>query len=176
MSLQRKVKRRNVKATDTTGDEFGSRWLKRLGLPSAWREPARTHLEQLCFSVPHDTWPLVESLFTVVPEILNREPERFDLAEAYGWCRFAFWQCESAFPSFPERFASFLLEQLQADHCRSLEISSLLASLFEQEVQGAGQVRSPRNGSEAENREPSVNDPAGQSRHPARQSHNSPYI
>src|SRR3984893_11076865 len=130
MKLQRKVKRRNVKATDITGDEFESRWLQRLGLPSAWREPARKHLEQLCFSVLQDTWPLIESLFTVVPEILNREPERMDLAEAYGRCCYAFWQCESAFPSFPERFASFLLQQLQAGECRNLEISSLLASLF----------------------------------------------
>jgi hypothetical protein len=129
-TLQRKVKRRDDKMTDTTGDEFVSKWLARFGLPSAWREPAQTHLEQLCFSVPQETWPLIESLFTVVPEILNREPERFDLAEAYGWCCFAFWQCESAFPSFPERFASFLLEQLQAPQCRNLEISSLLASLF----------------------------------------------
>ena len=130
MTLQRKVKRRSGRAADTTGDEFASKWLKRLGLPSDWREPARRHLEQLCFSVLQDTWPLVESLFTVVPHILNREPERMDLAEAYGWCCYAFWQCESAFPSFPERFASFLLEQLQADQCRNLEISSLLASLF----------------------------------------------
>jgi hypothetical protein len=130
MRLQRKVKTRNVKATDTAGNEFESRWLKRLGLPSAWREPARKHLEQLCFSVPQDTWPLIESLFTVVPQILNREPERMDLAEAYGWCCYAFWQCESAFPSFPERFASFLLNQLQAGECRNLEISCLLASLF----------------------------------------------
>ena len=129
-TLQRKVKRRDDKMTDTTGEEFVLRWLARFGLPSAWREPARTHLERLCFSVPQETWPLTESLFTVVPEILNREPERLDLAEAYGWCCFAFWQCESAFPSFPERFASFLLEQLQADQCRKVEISSLLASLF----------------------------------------------
>jgi hypothetical protein len=67
------------------GDEFASRWLDRLGLASAWRELARAHLEQLCFSDSHDTWPLIESLFTIVPEILNREPERKGLAEAYAW-------------------------------------------------------------------------------------------
>ena len=76
MMLQRKVKARNGKATNTAGDEFESRWLKRLGLPSAWREPAQKHLEQLCFSNPQHTWPLVESLFTIVPEVLNRNPER----------------------------------------------------------------------------------------------------
>jgi hypothetical protein len=112
------------------GVEFASRWLKRLDLPSAWKEPARRHLEQLCFSVPQHTWPLIESLFTIVPKILNREPERKALAEAYAWCCYAFWQCESAFPSFPETFASFLLEQLQANERRNLEIGSLLAFLF----------------------------------------------
>jgi hypothetical protein len=33
----------------------------------------RTPLEQRCFSIPQDTW-LVESLFTIVPQILNRKP------------------------------------------------------------------------------------------------------
>jgi hypothetical protein len=107
MRLQRKVKAQNGKATKTAGHEFESRWLKRLGLPSAWREPAQKHLEQLCFSNAEQTGPLIESLFTIVPEILNRNPERNGLAEAYGWCCLAFWQCESGFPSFPETFARF---------------------------------------------------------------------
>ena len=124
MMLQRKVKARNRKATNTAGDEFESRWLKRLGLPSAWREPAQKHLEQLCFSNPQHTWPLIESLFTIVPEILNRNPERNGLAEAYGWCCLAFWQCESGFPSFPETFASFLLGQLRKHQSRNLQVSS----------------------------------------------------
>ena len=54
------------------GDEFAARWLKRLGLPSAWREPVRAHLEDLCFHDPQETWPLMESLFDIVPGILNR--------------------------------------------------------------------------------------------------------
>jgi hypothetical protein len=62
MRLQRNVKARNGKATDTVGDEFESRWLKRLGLPSAWREPAQKHLEQLSFSNPQHTWPLVHQV------------------------------------------------------------------------------------------------------------------
>ena len=98
----------------------------------SWSHPpgARAHLENLRFADLKETWPLIESLFTIVPEILNREPERKDLAEAYAWCCYAFWQCESAFPPFPETFASFLLKQLQANQCRNLEISCLLASLF----------------------------------------------
>jgi hypothetical protein len=124
---QGKVKARNRK---TAGDEFESRWLKRLGLPPAWREPAQKHLEQLCFSNAEQTWPLIESLLTVVPEILNRNPERNTLAEAYGWCCLAFWQCESGFPSFPETFARFILGQLRKPQSRSLEVSSLLATLF----------------------------------------------
>ena len=74
------------------GDEFVAKWLKRLGLPSAWKEPARAHLEDLCFSNPQETLPLIESLFDIVPGILNREPARKSLAEAYAWCCYAFWQ------------------------------------------------------------------------------------
>jgi hypothetical protein len=112
------------------GDDFRSRWLDRLGLPPDWRERARTHMAKLCFADPQEIWPLIESLFTVVPEILNRKPERKGLAEAYAWCCYAFWQCESGFPAFPERFAFFLLEQLQSEQCRNFEIGSLLALIF----------------------------------------------
>jgi hypothetical protein len=87
-------------------------------------------MAKLCFADPQETWPLIENLFTVVPEILNRKPERKGLAEAYAWCCYAFWQCESGFPAFPETFAFFLFNQLQSDQCRNLEIGSLLASLF----------------------------------------------
>jgi hypothetical protein len=112
------------------GNEFAAKWLQRFGLPSAWEESARSHLEQLCFSDSRETFPLIESLFDIVPGILNRKPERKCLAEAYAWCCYAFWQCESAFPAFPETFASFLLEQLQTNQGRNLEISTLLASLL----------------------------------------------
>lgn len=112
------------------GNAFAARWLKRLGLPSAWKEPARAHLEDLCFSDSRETFPLIESLFDTVPGILNREPARKGLAEAYAWCCYAFWQYESGFPAFPETFASFLLEQLQADQGRTLEMGSLLTSLL----------------------------------------------
>jgi hypothetical protein len=86
------------------GDEFATKWLKRFGLPSAWREPARKHLEQLCFTVLRD-----------------RKPERLDLAEAYGWCCFAFWQCESAFPSFPESSLPFC-----SSNCKKVRRDALL--------------------------------------------------
>jgi hypothetical protein len=112
------------------GDRFRSRWLEHLGLQPDWRECARAHLEKLRFADLKDTWPLIESLFTIVPEILNREPVRKGLAEAYAWCCYAFWQCESGFPAFPETYASFLLEQLQAEQSRNFEMGSLLASLF----------------------------------------------
>jgi hypothetical protein len=112
------------------GTEFRFRWLKRFGLPPIWREPARAHLKQLCFADLGDTWPLIENLFETVPELLNREPERKELAEAYAWCCYTFWQCESSFPAFSETFASFLLEQLRSNQCRNFEIGSFLASLF----------------------------------------------
>src|SRR5437588_3305590 len=93
------------------GAEFASRWLKRLDLPSAWKEPARRHLEQLCFSVPQHTWPLIESLFTIVPEILNREPKRKALAEAYAWCCYALFSLRLA-PRFLYQATSALTQSV----------------------------------------------------------------
>src|SRR4029077_8217371 len=137
-SLYRMKRQRNITARiigdpepGSAGDEFKLRWLKRLDLRADyWKERARAHLKKLRFADLQETWPLVESLFTIVPEILNRGPERKGLAEGFAWCCYAFWQCESGFPAFPETFASFLLERLQSGQCRNFEIGSLLASLF----------------------------------------------
>jgi hypothetical protein len=133
MKRQRNITPRTIRDPEPSpaGDQFRSRWLERLDLPSDdWRERARVHLEKLCFADSREALRLIESLFTIVPEILNRKPERKGLAEAYAWCCYAFWQCESGFPAFPETFASFLLEQAQSDQCRTFEIGSLLASMF----------------------------------------------
>jgi hypothetical protein len=132
MKRQRNISVPTVKDLEpnSTGDEFRLRWLERLGLQSDWREAARTHLEKLCFVDSRDAWPLIESLFETVPRILNRKAEREELAEAYAWCCYAFWQCESGFPAFPETFAFFLLDHLQSEPCQNFEIGSLLASLF----------------------------------------------
>ena len=132
MKRQRNVRARAARNVEpsATGNEFASRWLKRFGLPPAWREPARAHLKELCFADSRAAWPLIENLFETVPELLNREPEQKGLAEAYAWCCYAFWQCESGFPPFPETFASFLREQMRSNQCGNSEIGSLLASLF----------------------------------------------
>jgi hypothetical protein len=133
MKRQKNITRRTTTNPEPSpaGDAFRSRWLERLDLQSDdWRECAHAHLAKLCFADPQETWRLIESLFTIVPEVLNRKPERKGLAEAYAWCCYAFWQCESGFPAFPETFALFLLEQLQSEECRNLEIGSLLASMF----------------------------------------------
>ena len=49
MRLQRKVKRRNVKAMDTAGDEFESRWLKRLDLRRLGENPPESISNNFAF-------------------------------------------------------------------------------------------------------------------------------
>lgn len=53
-------------------------------------------------------------LFAELPKLLKAqvEPELDQLAEAFAWVCFSFWQCESAFPGFPENYALFLRDEM----------------------------------------------------------------
>ena len=96
-------------------NEFSTRWLARFALPQKnWRKPAREHFFQLPFCDGKASFPLLDFLFRSVPEILeeNNDPETKLIAEAYGWTCYSFWQCGSAFPSFPESYAEFLRAEL----------------------------------------------------------------
>lgn len=93
------------------GKEFASAWLERFELPEkGWRNKATTHLKALPFVDLVTACALVEFLFGKVPEILLRKNDAKSqlLAQAFAWCCYAFWQCESAFPAFPENYALYL--------------------------------------------------------------------
>ena len=90
---------------------FLSQWLNRFGLSSArWPEEVALHLDDLPFIQPETSTPLVTFLFGELPPLLHAcgDNETALLAEAYGWCCFAFWQCESAFPALIEDYANYL--------------------------------------------------------------------
>ena len=94
---------------------FLLQWLNRFGLSSArWPEEVGLHLDELPFIPPEKSTPLVAFLFGELPPLLLAcgDDETALLAEAYGWCCFAFWQCESAFPALVEDYASYLRSAL----------------------------------------------------------------
>ena len=94
---------------------FQSRWLERFALPeSDWREALVDRLTERPFCDPKEVKPLLCFLFEKVPGILEKRPDDDTrlLADAFAWTCFAFWQCGSAFPSFPENYAACLHKAL----------------------------------------------------------------
>lgn len=91
-------------------------WRARFGLPKdGARDAIEAGLRERRFISPTDSVPLIQFLFEEVPHLVaDEEPEKRLIAEAFAWCCFAFWQCESAFPSFPENYALFLKTALLA--------------------------------------------------------------
>ena len=77
-----------------------------------------------------ETWPLIEALFEVVPKRLEHSASLIEEAEAFAWCCYSFWQCESAFPAFPERYATFLLDQLVGKKAPNSDASRLVVLLL----------------------------------------------
>lgn len=114
---------------------FQSRWLNRFRWePSSWKKSIVTDLQQRPFCDRDLGKSLLVFLFEALPEHLDRDSshETHLLAEAFGWACFAFWQCGSAFPSFPENYAERLqmaLSQSAEDRDPSaLVLARLLAS------------------------------------------------
>ena len=94
---------------------FQGRWLARFDLPkTGWRTAIRLQVRELPFCDPDAAASLLAFLFDDLPKLLKTQPDpqRELLAEALAWVCFSFWQCESAFPSFPENYAHFLREEL----------------------------------------------------------------
>ena len=114
-------------------DTFLDRWTRRLGLGVRdWRKGIRKYAAKLPFIEPSVSVPLLEFLLAGVPPILARRKDADTalLAEAYGWLCFALWQCESAFPAFPENYAGFLREALAAEPKRRNPSALLLARMI----------------------------------------------
>ena len=117
---------------------FGARF----GIPvgADWREAVETHLSQLPFITLAEALPLFEFLFDCLPSILtrSRDPEVPLLAEAYAWCCFWIWQCESAFPVFPENYAAHLRDALLVPAKKRDATAILIAQMLVGEAAGDG--------------------------------------
>ena len=108
-------------------------WLRRFGLSAGtWSRDADRRLAGLPFADAKVCGPLLMALFGEVPRHLGQHPdhETVLLAEAFGWCCFSFWQCGSAFPSYPEDHARFLLDELLKPVSRRSREALLLAQLI----------------------------------------------
>ena len=95
---------------------FQSRWLTRFCLPSkGWQKLLQPALAERPFCDVKTAEPLLRFLLGELPKQLKKDTnqETADLAEAFGWACFAFWQCGSAFPSFPENYATRLHDALR---------------------------------------------------------------
>jgi hypothetical protein len=114
-------------------NEFKTRWLSRLGLSStSWREKARAHVTGLPFAEKDTLLDLLQVLFVAVPKLLKTRKDTTNLliAEAFGWCCFSIWQCGSAFPSFPENYATFLRDALLADPKKRLPEADMISRML----------------------------------------------
>ena len=91
---------------------FFQRWSRRFGLSEGPHERLRRELETAAVKLPFiesaEALPLLEFLFCELPGIVAGHPDEDTalLAEAYAWCCYGLWQCESAFPAFPRELRS----------------------------------------------------------------------
>jgi len=121
---------------------FFSQWLNRFGLsPTEWPQEVAHHVQALPFINPEKATALLEFLFGEVPAIvaLCDAPQTALLANAYGWCCLAFWQCESVFPALPENYAQYLQAALATPLSDHDESAMVLARLIVEFNAGGGQ-------------------------------------
>ncbi|MBX3741233.1 MAG: hypothetical protein KF712_09605 [Akkermansiaceae bacterium] len=114
-------------------ESFKDRWLERFGLSRGqWRKELPGALAERPFCDQKSAKELLKFLFGELPGLLEKDesPETLRLAEAFGWCCFAFWQCGSAFPSFPENHAGFLRGQLERPPAKRLPEAGIVASII----------------------------------------------
>ena len=114
----------------------------RFGIPEGadWRETVETHLSQLPFITQTEAFPLFEFLFDGLPSLLSKsnDPDTPLLAEAYAWCCFWIWQCESAFPVFPENYAAHFRDALLAPPGKRDATAILIAKMLVTNATGDG--------------------------------------
>jgi hypothetical protein len=112
---------------------FRSRWLGKFDLPeSRWDDGLDGRLAERPFCDPKEVKPLLLFLFDKLPGILEKDPSPDTrlLAEAFAWTCFAFWQCGSAFPSFPENHAACLHKALRQPAKKRSPAAMVLARLL----------------------------------------------
>ena len=117
-------------------DLFRECWLKRLGLSATdWQAKAAIHVQGLPFLDKKEKRQAVEFIHDLIetfPKKFAREKSQdtLRLIEAFGLACLAFWQCGSAFPSFPQNYAAFLHQQLRRAPSKRHKEATLLADLL----------------------------------------------
>lgn len=113
--------------------DFQTRWLVRFGLKlDDWPAASLRSLDERPFSDSAETHSLLTFLFADLPKLLikRNDPQTAQLAEAFAWTCFSFWQCGSAFPAFPENYAAYLRIHLRRSPARRDPAASVLAALI----------------------------------------------
>jgi len=116
-----------------SGASFRSRWLGKFDLPELqWDDGLDGRLAERPFCDPKEAKTLLSFLFEKLPDILDKDPSPDTrlLADAFAWACFAFWQCGSAFPSFPENYAACLHEALRQSAKKRNPAAMVLARLL----------------------------------------------
>ena len=112
---------------------FRSRWLEKFDLPkSRWKTGLDGRLAARPFCNSEEVKPLLLYLFDELPGVIKKDTsdDTLLLAEAFAWTCFAFWQCGSAFPSFPENYAACLQEALRQPAKKRSSAAIVLARLL----------------------------------------------
>jgi hypothetical protein len=75
------------------------------------------HLSVLPFPRPAADLALLEFLFEGLPARVEKSPapEYSEIAEAFGWLCYQFWQAEAAFPSYSQDYATYLRSVLESN-------------------------------------------------------------
>ncbi len=122
-------------------EPFQARWLDRFGLPaSGWKKAIKEGMAERPFCDTKEALPLLRFLFEKVPGIIvrNQDADTLQLAEAFGWTCFAFWQCGSAFPTFPENYAQLLHDALRESPADRPAVARLVAGIIVSEGTESG--------------------------------------
>lgn len=98
--------------------------------PERWKTEAGDQLASLPFPNPALDLALLEFLFEDLPQRIARARSAGyrEVAEAFGWMCYQFWQAEAAFPSYSESYAGFLRAALERDEidARTLVLARMI--------------------------------------------------
>lgn len=112
---------------------FHSRWLEKFALPeTGWLKIIDEQLHERAFCDHKEAKDLLSFVFKELTDILQQDncAETKEMAEACAWTCFAFWQCGSAFPSFPENYADCLRKALRQTPGKRPVVAKMIARLI----------------------------------------------
>lgn len=116
---------------DATASSDMAPWLKLFGLrTTSWRRDATEHFSNLPFPNPTVDLALLEFLFEELPGRVARAKAAGyrEVAEAFGWMCYQFWQAEAAFPSYSQAYAGYLRAALEREdiEARTLVLARMI--------------------------------------------------